>query len=361
MALAEIKKRKRVVIDMPKRKIKIRKQAHYSSSSSSNESDENDDFNPVDLADSASNVESESDAKPKDQPPQNGSAPKRDIKPVPSDRPSPSNSASNSDSDSESTSATSPPPNQQNSAFVPHKTKRNDPTAFAASISSILNSKLSGPKRSDPVLSRSATAAAATASLANEKLEKRARHKMRIDKRLALEKGRVRDVLLGTDDRGGKASVRKMGPAAAVSAGDGNVERKIQQDGGADGRAEEGGIGDSNDAEKVRRMQDLERRLRKTAQRGVVKLFNAVRQAQVRAEEVAKTHTTAGKEGGGVTSTTVRRSQREEKVEEMTRKGFLEMVASGGGGGGGGREGRGIGVGTVGKKMQQAAGRIEEA
>lgn len=62
-----------------------------------------------------------------------------------------------------------------------------------------------------------------------------------------------------------------------------------------------------------------EKRLRKTAQRGVVKLFNAVRQAQVRGEE-------ARREAKGL----VGRGRREEKVGEMSRKGFLELVAGGG-------------------------------
>lgn len=68
----------------------------------------------------------------------------------------------------------------------------------------------------------------------------------------------------------------------------------------------------------VEEMMEEEKRLRKTAQRGVVKLFNAVRQAQVRAEEAAK-------ESKGVT-----RGRREEKVGEMSKKGFLELVAGGG-------------------------------
>jgi len=63
--------------------------------------------------------------------------------------------------------------------------------------------------------------------------------------------------------------------------------------------------------------QEQERRLRKTAQRGVVKLFNAVRQAQVRGEEAARSA-----KGG--------RGRKEEKVNEMSREGFLELVAGGG-------------------------------
>ena len=59
-----------------------------------------------------------------------------------------------------------------------------------------------------------------------------------------------------------------------------------------------------------------ERQLRKTAQRGVVKLFNAVRAAQMKGEE-------ARKEGGTG-------KRRDERVGEMSKRGFLELVAGGG-------------------------------
>lgn len=75
---------------------------------------------------------------------------------------------------------------------------------------------------------------------------------------------------------------------------------------------------------EVGRMMEQERRLKKTAQRGVVKLFNAVRVAQVRGEEARKEAVGKGIVGA---------KRREEKVGEMSKKGFLELVASGGGGG----------------------------
>ena len=74
-----------------------------------------------------------------------------------------------------------------------------------------------------------------------------------------------------------------------------------------DGAEDEGGVG---------ALMEEEKRLRRTAQRGVVKLFNAVRQAQVRGEEAAK-------KGGS-------RGRKEESVGEMSKKGFLELVAGGG-------------------------------
>jgi len=71
-------------------------------------------------------------------------------------------------------------------------------------------------------------------------------------------------------------------------------------------------------AGSAEQMMEEEKMLRKVAQRGVVKLFNAVRQAQVRGEEAAK-------EAKGVG-----RGRKEDRVGEMSKKGFLEMVAGGG-------------------------------
>lgn len=106
----------------------------------------------------------------------------------------------------------------------------------------------------------------------------KARRKLREERKLALEKGRVKDVLLGTD---------AVDPGAAGE-----------------------GAGTAGEA------MELEKRLRKTAQRGVVKLFNAVRAAQVKGEEAAR-------QGGAP-------GRKKERVGEMSRQGFLELVAGGG-------------------------------
>ncbi|KAH0371345.1 Rrp15p-domain-containing protein, partial [Aureobasidium melanogenum] len=152
--------------------------------------------------------------------------------------------------------------------------KRNDPTAFATSMSKILGTKLTTSKRQDPVLSRSAAATAASKELADQKLELKAKRKLHAEKREALEKGRVKDVLgLNTPE---------------VSTAE---------------------------------IQETERRLQKTAQRGVVKLFNAVRAAQVQGEQA---RSEAKREG------VVGISQREERVSEMSKKGFLDLIATGG-------------------------------
>ena len=152
--------------------------------------------------------------------------------------------------------------------------KRNDPDAFATSISRILDTKLTTSKRQDPVLSRSKSAADANKSLSDAKLEQKARAQLRAEKKQALEKGRVKDVL-------------------ALEAADVDTGVLLEE----------------------------EKRLRKTAQRGVVKLFNAVRAAQVKAEEGVRQARTEGVVG---------MRKREERVVEMSKQGFLDLISSGG-------------------------------
>jgi hypothetical protein len=188
--------------------------------------------------------------------------------------------ASNSDSDSETGSDDDA---EQNPNLIKRR-KRNDPEAFATSMSKILGSKLATSKRSDPVLSRSANAIQASKEMTDEALEKKARHKMREDRKAALEKGRVKDVL---------------GASTAWDTQHGKGE----------------GV-------SVQQIMEEEKRLRKTAQRGVVKLFNAVRAAQVKGEEAAREARAKGIVGQG---------RREERVNEMSKKGFLDLIAGGGG------------------------------
>ncbi|PTB69632.1 Rrp15p-domain-containing protein [Trichoderma citrinoviride] len=161
------------------------------------------------------------------------------------------------------------------------KSKRNDPTAFATSLSKILSTKLSASKRSDPVLSRSAAAHEASKAAVDIALEAKARRKLKEQKRVALEKGRVKDVLVASVDESGEPEMT----TAEILA--------------------------------------IEKTLRKTAQRGVIRMFNAVRAAQVQAAEAEKA---ARKEG------IIGAKTREEKVNEMSKKGFLDLIASGGGG-----------------------------
>ncbi|KAK3945746.1 Rrp15p-domain-containing protein [Diplogelasinospora grovesii] len=175
------------------------------------------------------------------------------------------------------------------------KSKRNDPSAFAESISKMLSSKLPASKRADPIVARSAESAKAAREMADAALEAKARKRLREQKRLALEKGRVRDVLVAS-------TTRQL-----------NI---------ATGEVEEIPIDDKG-GETTEQILATERRLRKVAQRGVVKLFNAVRAAQVKALEAERVARNEGIVGA---------KRKEEKVTEMSRKGFLELIASGGGG-----------------------------
>lgn len=152
--------------------------------------------------------------------------------------------------------------------------KRDDPTAFALSISKILTSKLTASKRDDPVLSRSKEASEAAKEISESRLEAKAKHKLREEKKAKLMSGRVRDVLgLNSED----VSTEKI------------MER--------------------------------EKQLKKTAQRGVVRMFNAIRAAQVLGEQAAQEAHAAGVVGI---------EQRQKKVNEMSKKGFLDLIMSGG-------------------------------
>ncbi|KAF1945560.1 Rrp15p-domain-containing protein [Clathrospora elynae] len=151
--------------------------------------------------------------------------------------------------------------------------KRNDPEAFANSISRILNSKLTSTKRSEPILSRSKDAATANRELADSKLTEKARKQVVAERKAAQDKGRVKDVL---------------------------------------------GLNDPNISTATTSAKEKE--LRRTAQKGVIKLFNAVRAAQVKGEQAER----ETKEG-----MVVGMGKREERVKEMSKQGFLDMITGG--------------------------------
>ncbi|KAK0122895.1 hypothetical protein ONS96_009920 [Cadophora gregata f. sp. sojae] len=260
-------------VSRPKKKFK--KQTDYDNQSSSeDEPTEEQDFPAVNLQDSDEEGLDTTDLITAEE-----SEPDLDDEPeIADDEEDEVTDASNSDSESGSEDEENDNPN------LIRKRKRNDPEAFATSMSKILGSKLSTSKRSDPVLSRSVDAIQASKEITDLALEKAARHKLRVEKREAMDKGRVKDVL---------------GASTAFDAANGVA-----------------------DGPSVQETMELEKRLRKTAQRGVVKLFNAVRAAQVKGEEAAWEARTKGLVGHG---------RREEKVNEMSKKGFLDLIAGGGG------------------------------
>lgn len=169
-----------------------------------------------------------------------------------------------------------------NSLIPKQKSKRNDPTAFSISMNKILGTKLSSTRRADPVLSRSTDAAQAARAAEEHVLEARARRKLREQKKQAKERGRIRDVMVG-------AINEKTGePIMAVS--------EILAD---------------------------EKRLKKIATRGVVRMFNAIRQAQVGAAEAERFNRNEGVIG---------HTTKKENITDMSKEAFLDLIAKGGGG-----------------------------
>ncbi|KAL1902415.1 pre-60S ribosomal particles component [Sporothrix stenoceras] len=209
---------------------------------------------------------------------------------VPAARDAPTDSEG--DDDEEDDDAYNSGGDSDNGAGAAPKSKRNDPATFATSLSKILGTKLSTTRRADPVLARSADAREASRRVVDAGLEEKARRQMRLEKRAALERGRVKDVLIAT--------ARPV--SDSVTAGD--------------------AAGELNVGETTTTILATERRLRKVAQRGVVQLFNAVRAAQVKAAQAKKQAKAEGLIG---------MDKREAKVTEMSRKGFLDLIASGGG------------------------------
>lgn len=234
---------------------KIKRQRVQDYHSSSEDSDAGDDgFAPVNLADSdEEKTATKADAKIKTKKPPRPS--KRDVEA--SDAAEESHANSSEEDESGEDGATGKP-----------KHKRNDPEAFSTSISKILSTKLSQSARNDPVLSRSRQAAETSSTIANERLERKAKAKLRAEKVEELDRGRNKDVLGIESGRTGEVAAE-------------------------------------------------EKRLRKIAQRGVVALFNAFRAAQVRGEQAAKEEQKKG---------TVGMSNREGKVKEMSKQGFLELI-----------------------------------
>lgn len=246
-------------------KKKFRKQEYYSSSS---EDEENGgaptDFAAVNLNDSDSDAEKsiQSDVSLENDEPDLQAEDQEELAAT-------GESDGDDDEDSDASSVTSSQAGSTSTTSRKRVSKRNDPTAFSTSISKILSTKLPTSARADPLLSRSKAAAQTSADIANERLEHRARAKLRAEKKEELDRGRVRDVL-GVD----------RGEAGETA--------------------------------------EFEKKLRKVAQRGVVKLFNAVRAAQVRGEEVAREERRK--------RLTVGMNEREKAVNEVSKQGFLDLI-----------------------------------
>lgn len=140
------------------------------------------------------------------------------------------------------------------------KKSSKDSTSFATAMSAILSSSLKAHTRSDPILARSKSH---SRSLETAKTEYRQRKVVAAARKALRGVGHVEDL-------------------------------------------------STYDAKEL----EFERMLKKTAQRGVIKLFNAVRGAQIKAE-AAQSQTTGS------------RAERQEKAKEMSRDGFLNLIKKG--------------------------------
>ncbi|KAL8644497.1 MAG: hypothetical protein Q9210_007227, partial [Variospora velana] len=180
------RKHDKVTKTKPQRPIKkFKKQTHYSSPSSSSASadEEAADLAAIDLAADSpfvSDSEASDPQNPSDDRPESINAPTTSPPSSPAHSSASSTPPSLSDSNSE----------EPTTKTLKTTSKRNDPSSFAASITSILASKLPNPKRADPVLARSSSALAANTAIRESALEKRARQQLRAEKKALLEKGR---------------------------------------------------------------------------------------------------------------------------------------------------------------------------
>lgn len=84
------------------------------------------------------------------------------------------------------------------------KRKRNDPAAFSETMSKILSSHLTTKARKDPVLFR---AKKFQENIDDSKLEAKARRVLKEEKRKELDKGRVKDVVPKTDDEAARKTL----------------------------------------------------------------------------------------------------------------------------------------------------------
>lgn len=147
----------------------------------------------------------------------------------------------------------------------PKKSKHDDGTeSFSSAVNAILGSHLKAHDRADPILFRQKKKLLKQKE--DEKLEQKARRLINAEKKLKNEKSRVKNLL----------------PSA--------------------------------DAPDARAQLEYERKMKKTAQRGVIKLFNAILSSQ------DKSHGEAGKDAHLI------RSKKEQLANETSKEKFLDMV-----------------------------------
>lgn len=111
------------------------------------------------------------------------------------------------------------------------KRKRNNPAAFSETMSKILSSHLTTTARKDPVLVR---AKKFQENIDDSKLEAKARRALKEERRRELEKGRVKDVVPRGDDEGARRAL-ELEKRLRKTAQRGGLGSSGERVGGADG------------------------------------------------------------------------------------------------------------------------------
>lgn len=175
--------------------------------------------------------------------------------------------ASESDSESEAESEAESG-SESDSAMPKKKRKTGDGSQeFANAFNAIIGSKLKAHRRNDPIMARSKNV---QKQLDSAKLEAKAKKQLLAEKKALHDSHRVKNLL----------------PSA-------------------------------NEPEKVRSMIEDEKKLKKVAQRGVVRLFNAVLSTQIKT-----TQEVSGEKVGLV--------RKEELLNEVSKEQFLDLVQAAG-------------------------------
>ena len=150
------------------------------------------------------------------------------------------------------------------------KNKDDGSESFANAFTSIINSKLKAYNRKDPILAGNKTT---LKKLESEKLENKAKRALLMEKKQFQDKHRIKQLL----------------PAAV----------------------------EGTDSNQVREILDKERQMKKIAQKGVVKLFNAILSTQL------KTNLEMSKVQAG-------QSRKEELMTDVSKEKFMDLIAAAG-------------------------------
>ncbi|KAI5957912.1 RRP15 [Candida margitis] len=142
--------------------------------------------------------------------------------------------------------------------------------SFANAFNSIINSKLKAYNRKDPILARNKTT---LKKLEGEKLENKAKRALLLEKKQFQDKHRVKQLL----------------PVAS----------------------------EGSDSSNIREILDKEKQMKKVAQKGVVKLFNAVLSTQLKTNQE-------------VTKVQAGQSRKEELMTDVSKEKFMDLIAAAG-------------------------------